>query len=77
MLKYLEGRELYALDCYAGADPAYRLKVRVINEIAWHNLFARHMFIPVTDPAAQASHEPEFTVIDIPSFTADPMSNGF
>ena len=76
MLKYLEGRELYALDCYAGADPAYRLKVRVINEIAWHNLFARHMFIPVTDPAAQASHEPEFTVIDIPSFTADPETEG-
>jgi phosphoenolpyruvate carboxykinase (ATP) len=74
MLKYLEGRELYALDCHAGADPAYRLNVRVINELAWHNLFARHMFIPVTDPAGQAAHEPDFTVIDIPSFTADPAA---
>jgi len=76
MLQYLKGRDLYALDCYAGADPAYRLKVRVINELAWHNLFARHMFIPVTDAAAQASHEPDFTVIDIPSFTADPAVDG-
>ena len=76
MLKYLEGRELYALDCYAGADPAYRLNVRVINELAWHNLFARHMFIPVTDAAAQAAHQPDFTVIDIPSFTADPAVDG-
>ena len=76
MLKHLQGRELFALDCYAGADPAYRLNVRVINELAWHNLFARHMFIPVTDRAAQASHEPDFTVIDIPSFTADPKVDG-
>jgi len=76
MLKYLTGRELYALDCHAGADPDYRLKVRVINELAWHNLFARHMFIPVTDRAAQDAHEPDFTVIDIPSFTADPAADG-
>src|SRR5687768_4491543 len=76
MLQYLEGRDLYALDCYAGADPEYRLPVRIINEYAWHNLFVRHMFIPVTDKAAQAAHAPEFTVIDIPSFTADPKIDG-
>jgi phosphoenolpyruvate carboxykinase (ATP) len=76
MLKYLEGRELYALDCYAGADPEYRLPVRIINEYAWHNLFVRHMFIPVIDKAAQAAHAPEFTVIDIPSFAADPKVDG-
>ena len=76
LLKYLEGRELYALDCHAGADPDYRLPVRVITELAWHNLFARHMFLPVTDRAAQAAHEPAFTVIDIPSFTADPAAEG-
>ena len=76
MLAYVKGKELYALDCQAGADPEFRLKVRVINELAWHNLFARHMFIPVTDPAAQAAHEPDFTVIDVPSFTADPKIDG-
>ncbi|MEX2270934.1 MAG: phosphoenolpyruvate carboxykinase [Vicinamibacterales bacterium] len=76
MLNFLKGRELYALDCYAGADPAYRLPVRIINEYAWHNLFVRHMFIPVTDKAAQAAHAPEFTVIDVPSFTADPKIDG-
>jgi len=76
MLKYLEGRELFALDAHAGADPDYRLPVRVINEYAWHNLFIRHMLIPVTDPAAQATHEPAFTVIDAPGFTADPAVDG-
>ena len=76
MLKYLEGRELYALDAHAGADPEYRLPVRVINEYAWHNLFIRHMLIPVTGAAEQAAHDPQFTVIDIPSFTADPAVDG-
>ncbi|MDQ3070994.1 MAG: phosphoenolpyruvate carboxykinase [Acidobacteriota bacterium] len=76
MLAYLEGKELYALDCYAGADPDFRLPVRVINEYAWHNLFVRHMFIPVTGRDAQDAHEPEFTVIDIPSFPADPAIDG-
>ena len=45
MMAYLQGRELYVRDAYAGADPAYRLKVRVINEFAWHNLFCSNMFI--------------------------------
>ena len=76
MLTYLEGRELYALDAHAGADPEYRLPVRVINEYAWHNLFVRHMLIPVTGAAAQAAHDPQFTVIDAPGFTADPAVDG-
>ncbi|MHC4817358.1 MAG: phosphoenolpyruvate carboxykinase (ATP), partial [Planctomycetota bacterium] len=42
---YLQGRDVYVQDCYAGADPEYRLKVRVITETAWHNLFARNMFV--------------------------------
>ena len=45
MLAYLQGRELFVQDCYAGADPEYRLPVRVITEHAWHSLFARNMFI--------------------------------
>jgi phosphoenolpyruvate carboxykinase (ATP) len=70
----LAGRELFVLDCFAGADPAYRLGVRVINEFAWHNLFCRNLFID--DPAAAAAASPDFTIIDSPSFKADPTRHG-
>jgi phosphoenolpyruvate carboxykinase (ATP) len=66
----MRGKELFVQDCWAGADPAYRLPIRVITERAWHSLFARHLFIPEADPAARLAHQPEFTVIDVPSFTA-------
>jgi phosphoenolpyruvate carboxykinase (ATP) len=74
LIASLADKELYALDCYAGADPAYRLSVRVITEFAWHNLFCRNLFID--DPAAAAAHSPQFTVIDSPSFKADPKRHG-
>lgn len=76
MLAYLEGRDLFVLDAWAGADPAYRMPIRAVTEFAWHNLFARNMFIPETDPSAQATHEPVFTVIDAPTFKADPARHG-
>src|SRR5687767_8970404 len=76
LLNYVEGKELFVQDCYAGADPRYRLPVRVITEQAWHSLFARHMFIDVPDSAGRAAHEPEFTVIDMPGLTADPKAHG-
>jgi phosphoenolpyruvate carboxykinase (ATP) len=76
MLRYLEDKELYVLDAWGGADPMYRLPIRVVNELAWHNLFARNMFIPETDPARLADHEPEFTVIDAPGFRATPSRHG-
>ena len=68
MLTYAEGREVFAQDCYAGADPAYRLAVRVITEQAWHSLFAKHIFIPVPGPVDTLAHTPDFTVIDMPGF---------
>jgi len=70
----LAGKELYVLDCYAGADPAYRLPVRVITEYAWHSLFCRNLFID--DPAAAFDQTPAFTVIDQPNFKADPKRHG-
>jgi phosphoenolpyruvate carboxykinase (ATP) len=76
MMAYLQDKELYVLDAWAGADPAYRLPIRVVNEFAWHNLFARNMFIPEDDAAKQADHRPEFTVIDAPNFKADPARHG-
>ena len=58
----------------AALDPSYRLPVRIITELAWHSLFARTMFI--NDRQATAPHHPEFTVINFPSFQADPQRDG-
>ena len=74
LIASLAGRELFVLDCFAGADPNYRLPVRVINEFAWHNLFCRNLFID--DPAAAEAAAPQFTIIDSPSFKADPKRHG-
>src|SRR5215204_4879983 len=74
MMRYASTRELFVQDTYAGADPRYRLPVRIVTELAWHSLFARTMFI--NDDAGEGKHEPEFTVINIPSFKADPATDG-
>ena len=74
LLKSLAGKELFVLDCFAGADPKYRLPIRVVNELAWQNLFARNLFIVA--PHDAAGHAPQFTVIDSPSFKADPTRHG-
>src|SRR5256714_2099499 len=74
LLGSLKGKELFVQDCFAGADPKFRLPVRVITEFAWHSLFARNLFI--VDPEAAAVHAPEFTVIDSPSFKSDPKRHG-
>ena len=74
LLASLSGAELFVQECYAGADPKYRLPVRVITEYAWHSLFARNLLI--VDPDAQKEHVPELTIIDSPSFRADPARHG-
>src|SRR3712207_6635042 len=74
MMKHASGLELFVQDTYAGADPRYRLPVRIITELAWHSLFARTMFI--NDDEGREKHTPEFTVINIPSFKADPAKDG-
>jgi phosphoenolpyruvate carboxykinase (ATP) len=67
---YLSERDVYALDCYVGADENYRVPVRVYTEFAWHSLFAHHMFITPETPVP--GFQPEFTVIDAALFQADP-----
>jgi phosphoenolpyruvate carboxykinase (ATP) len=74
LLGSLAGRELFVQDVYAGADPAYRLPVRVITEYAWHSLFCRNLFID--DPQAAEDASPQFTIVDSPSFKADPARHG-
>ena len=75
LLAYLQGRDVFVQDCFAGADPEYRLPIRILTETAWHNLFARNMFIQarLEDPAA---HVPQFTVINAPNFHAIPEVDG-
>jgi len=67
-------KDVYVQDCYAGADPEYRLPIRIITEHAWHSLFARNLFIQA-DPDSLTSHMPEFTVIDSPRFHAIPSQD--
>ena len=67
---YLQGRDIFVQDCYVGADPDYRMPVRIITEFAWHSMFARNMFIvPETNEEARRL-TPEFTVIAVPGFQA-------
>jgi len=74
MMAHARGRELFVQDTYVGAHPKYRLPVRVITELAWHSLFARTMFI--NDSTVTTPHRPQFTVINFPSFQADPERDG-
>jgi phosphoenolpyruvate carboxykinase (ATP) len=75
LVSSLQGKELFVQDCYAGADAVYRLPIRVITEFAWHNLFARNLFIPESGNPSMP-HDPQFTVIDSPNFKADPGRHG-
>src|SRR5678816_3229653 len=76
MMAYAQDKDLFVLDAWGGTDPKFRMPIRVVNEFAWHNLFARNMFLPETDPAKRAVHRPEFTVIDAPNFKSDPARHG-
>ncbi|MDO5605582.1 MAG: phosphoenolpyruvate carboxykinase [Paracoccus sp. (in: a-proteobacteria)] len=75
MLAHMKGGEYFVQDLYGGADPEQRLDVRVVSELAWHSLFIRHL---LRRPAAAelASFVPEFTIINCPSFKADPERHG-
>ncbi|WP_283942833.1 phosphoenolpyruvate carboxykinase (ATP) [Paenibacillus konkukensis] len=74
-IDYMKERELFVFDGYAGADPGYRLPIRVVNERAWHNLFVRQLFIRPTEEELQ-EHAPEFIVIALPGLQADPAADG-
>jgi len=73
---YVQGRDLFVQDCYAGAHPDHKLPIRIIAEYAWHSLFARNMFLLPKNAEAYRQHVPEFTVIAMPSFNAFPSIDG-
>ncbi|SFI32379.1 phosphoenolpyruvate carboxykinase [Methylobacterium brachiatum] len=74
-LKHAEGKELFAQDLYGGADPAHRVRARVFTEFAWHSLFIRNLLIR-PDRSELATYVPDLTIIDLPSFQADPARHG-
>lgn len=75
MIDYLADKDLFVKDLYAGADPDYRLNVRIVSQVAYHAMFAHNMFIR-PDKEDLKHHEPEFTVLAAPQFKADPETDG-
>lgn len=75
MLTHMEGGEYFVQDLFGGADPKYRLNVRMITELAWHSLFIRHL-LRRPEFSELDSFLPEFTIINCPSFVADPARHG-
>ncbi|MCB8819497.1 phosphoenolpyruvate carboxykinase [Microvirga rosea] len=74
-LAHAEGKELFAQDLYGGADPNYRVRARVFTEFAWHSLFIRNLLIR-PERGELKSYAPDLTIIDLPSFKADPARHG-
>src|SRR6187455_2392477 len=74
-LKHAEGMTLFAQDLYGGADPTFQIKTRVFTELAWHSLFIRTLLIR-PEASALKDFVPELTIIDLPSFRADPKRHG-
>ncbi len=74
-LKHFEGRDVFVQDLWGGSDENYRLPVRVVTENSWHSLFAKTMLIDPT-LAEREKFSPQFTILQAPSFKADPASEG-
>lgn len=75
MKAYMTDRDVYVRDAYACADDQFRLNIRVVTELAWSNQFAYNMFLRPTDEEIQ-NFEPEWHVVCIPGFKADPTIDG-
>ncbi|WP_298804174.1 phosphoenolpyruvate carboxykinase [uncultured Lentibacter sp.] len=74
MIAHMKGRDYYVQDLVGGADPALAINVRMVTELAWHNLFIRHL-LRRPERAALDSFIADFTVINCPSFQADPAKH--
>lgn len=76
VLEYLKEKdEIFIFNGFAGADKAYQMPIQVINEYAWHNLFAEQLFIRPTEEEL-VNHQSEFTIVSAPNFKADPSVDG-
>jgi phosphoenolpyruvate carboxykinase (ATP) len=75
-LAHLKGQEeLYVADLFGGSQPEYRVNVRVITQMAWHNLFIRTLLVRPTEEEV-AGFVPEYTIVNLPSFKANPERHG-
>ena len=72
MRAYLQGRDLYVFDGFAGADKTYRQQIRVVNELASQNLFIHQLLIRPSDKDGIENHKPDFTIIAVPGFKCIP-----
>ncbi|WP_100260753.1 phosphoenolpyruvate carboxykinase [Qipengyuania seohaensis] len=75
MAALADKEELFVADLFGGSQPEYRVNVRVINELAWHNQFIRTLLVRPTE-AELEGFVPEYTIVDLPSFKADPDRHG-
>ncbi|MEP7141972.1 MAG: phosphoenolpyruvate carboxykinase (ATP) [Ferruginibacter sp.] len=75
MMAYIGDKEIWVRDCYACADPKYRINIRVVNENPWSNLFVYNMFLRPQEEALE-SFSPEWHIIQVPGFKADPLTDG-
>lgn len=75
VIQHLNSRDLYVFDGYVGADPRYRFGVRVVNELAWQNLFVHQLFQRPTT-AELVEHQADFLVLAAPSLQGDPNTDG-
>jgi len=76
MMEYLQGKDVFVQDVYAGADENYRMPARFITEQAWHSMFIRNMFILPQSPEEYRNFIPEFTIVAAPGFQGDPAVDG-
>lgn len=72
---FLHGKQVYIRDAYASALPAYRLSLRIVTTQAWQNLFANNLFLR-PNPQELPSFSPDFLIIQVPEFQADPQTDG-
>jgi phosphoenolpyruvate carboxykinase (ATP) len=75
MMAFWQGHDVYVQDCFVGADHEYGMPMRVVSQLAWHNLFARQLFIR-PDPEQTENHQPQFTILFAPDFQANPVEDG-
>ena len=75
MIDFSNDKDLFIQDLYGGADLQYRLPTRIYTEYAWHSLFIQNLLITVKDEE-KTDFDPEFVIIDLPSFKADPNRHG-
>ena len=76
ILAYLQGKDVFVQDCFAGCDPKYQIPIRIVTEYAWHSLFARNMFLQIKTETELRKMRPKFTIFSTPGFKASPEIDG-